>query len=246
MSTRSFTSVTFLSCVSATISAVVAGLATVNFGILSIWVNGSTGVLTLLYHLTTLILTWRKNRTTSIPSHNVKIKELMLPDVKMPAVPSPAYSPPSYDSEKLVPNRRVSSQTVTILRPSQGYLAQLEKIPTDAFYSIVSLVVIIILTILAVIGLGMTVELTNNGAAFLLPGERAKGMTFPWNLNVQKAQCTFLSVLLILDLIVLVACVKGRSEISRLENERREEIEYGFASPDSFDHPRFRFRRDEV
>ncbi len=92
MSTRSFTSVTFLSCVSATISAVVASLATVNFGILSIWVNGSTGVLTLLYHLTTLILTWRKNRTTSIPSHNVKIKKLMLPDVKMPAVPSPAYS----------------------------------------------------------------------------------------------------------------------------------------------------------
>jgi len=156
----------------------------------------------------------------------------MLPDVKMPTIPSPAYSPPSYDSEKLVPNRRFSSQTVTVLRPSQGYLAQLEKIPTDAFHSVVSLVVIVILTILTVIGLGMTVELTNNGATFLLPGERAKGMTFPWNLKVQKAQCTFLGVLLFLDLVMLVVCVKGRSAIARLENERREEIEYGFASPD--------------
>jgi len=229
---RFFTPITFISCLSITISAVVAGLATVNFGILSIWVNGSVGVLTLLYHLTALILTWRRNRATSTPSHDAKVKKLMLPDVKMPAIPSPAYSPPSYDSEKLVPNRRFSSQTVTVLRPSQNYLAQLEKIPTGAFYSIVSLVVIIILTILTVIGLGMTVELTNNGATFLLPAERAKGMTFPWNLNVQKAQCSFLGVLLFLDLVMLVVCVNGRNTITRLENERREEIEYGFASPD--------------
>lgn len=78
----------------------------------------------------------------------------------------------------------------------------------------------------------MTVEVSVHGAKSLLPAERAKGMTLPWNMKIQKAQCAFLGVQMLLGLVVLAFCVKGRLEISRHEDEKREEMEYGFASPE--------------
>ncbi|KAF5362267.1 hypothetical protein D9756_002069 [Leucocoprinus leucothites] len=249
MSTRSFTSTTFLHCFSVIISAVVTGLATVNFGILSIWINGSAGVLTLLYHLAVLYLNWRRSRATPVTRHGVTFKKLILSNVKMPITPSPTYSPPPYDPEKLTPNRRPSSHSpvvITIPGMTKGQLNIDSTIPSGVFYSALSLFAIIVLTLITAVGLFMTVELTIHGAKFLLPTERAKGMTFPWNIKVQKAQCTFLAVLSLLNFVMLVLCVKGRSAISKHEDEKREEMEYGFASPDSTHHPASQWKSNEV
>lgn len=57
-------------------------------------------------------------------------------------------------------------------------------------------------------------------------------MTFPWNMKIQKAQCTFMGLQILVGLVLIVCCVMGRVEIERVEEERREEVEYGFASPE--------------
>ncbi|KXN90333.1 hypothetical protein AN958_04366 [Leucoagaricus sp. SymC.cos] len=234
MSTRFFTPVTLLHCASIIIGAVVLGLATVNFGVLSIWINATASSLTLFYHITILFLNWRQSRRAmhSVSQHKTlilpKCHDKILSDIKMPTAPSPTYAPPPYDVEKLSPNRRpISRLAIPGMGTTKG-----SEIPYKPFYSLASFLFIILCTIITVIGFGMTVELSIHGAKFLLPAERAKGMTFPWNIKVQKAQCTFLGVLTLLSLTVLVACAVGRAEISRAEDEKREEAEYGFASPE--------------
>jgi hypothetical protein len=146
----------------------------------------------------------------------------------MPTTPSPTYVPPPYES--LFPNRRPISLLHT--KSKRPVVDVSNGIPSGPFYSLMSLLIISLLEILTIVGFGMTVEVSINGALSILPAERAKGMTFPWNMKVQKAQCTFLGVLTLLGLAVIIFCVKGRSTISRIEDEKREEIEYGFASPE--------------
>ncbi|KAJ3562631.1 hypothetical protein NP233_g9456 [Leucocoprinus birnbaumii] len=238
------TSMTILHCLTAILATVVTGLATVNFGILSIWINGSAGVLTLLYHITILFLNWRSTRAQPTVRRGVTFKKLILSDVKLPTHPSPTYTPPPYEAGKtLSPNRRPTTLPAIVTIPK---LEEVNKdgIPRGPFYTIASLFATIVLLIITAVGLFMTVQLTFNGAKFLLPAERASGMTFPWNIKVQKAQCTFLGVQTALALVVMVMCIRGRSVISSHENAKREEVEYGFASPDSTHPPATLWRND--
>lgn len=234
MSTLSLTPTTFLHLASIVIGAVVLGLATVNFGVLSIWINSTAASFALVYHITILVLSWRRNRVISIspkgtvPSMHPPKYSTFVPDAKLPTYPLPAYSPPPYDAEKLSPNRLPS---VHLVVPKQTN-DQGRPVPSGPFYTLSSFFSIAVSTIITIVGFGMTVEVSIHGAKSLLPAERAKGMTFPWNMKIQKAQCTFLGVQMLLSLIVLALCAKGRMEISRFEEEKREEIEYGFASPD--------------
>ncbi|KAF9445855.1 hypothetical protein P691DRAFT_674815 [Macrolepiota fuliginosa MF-IS2] len=180
------------------ISSVVLGLATVNFGILSIWINATAGSLSLVYHIAILLLNYRRNRATpTSPRDTTRIHR-----------PTPRL---------VIPDATKNS----------GCL-----VPSGPFYCLASIFSIMVLTIITVVGFGMTVEVSIHGAKSLLPAERAKGMTFPWNMAIQKAQCTFLGVQLLLWLIVLILCMRGRSKISMVERERRDEIKYGFASPE--------------
>jgi hypothetical protein len=233
MTSRAFSLPIFLHCLSIIISAVVTGLATVNFGVLSIWINSTAGFLTVAYHIIILIFKWRENRGTPGARHGLRPLFARL-DVKMPTTPSPTYIPPPFDSEKLSPNRRPISTRVVIPDPANIPAAgNSNHIQFKAFYSLASLFVLIVLQIVTILGFGMTVQVSINGAGSLLPAERAKGMTFPWNMKIQKAQCTFMGIQILLGLVVLALCVRGRSEISSHENARREEIEYGLASSPS-------------
>jgi len=236
MFSLSSTPTTFFHFLSIIIACVVQGLAIVNFGILSIWVNSIAASSALIYHIIILFLNWRRNRVTSptslidnAPSEKLMRRDSFPPDLKIPAYPSPAYSPPPYEPGKFVPNRRPST---SIVIPSSAKSFS-KLIPSGPFYTLFSFCSIIGIMIITLMGFGTTVEVSLHGSKSLLPAERAKGMTFPWNMKIQKAQCTFLGVQLLLCFIVLFLCAKGRDEISRIEDEKREEAEYGFGSPRS-------------
>lgn len=253
MLSLSFTRFHFFSII---IACVVQGLAVVNFGVLSIWVNSTAASLALIYHVTILILNRRRRRTT-ISNSPVNITKNTQSnnfprDLKLPGLyPSTTYAPqppplslPPYGSEKPEPNRR--PVTIIVVPPPAGNNNNNNTVtesPTDdnntskspppsgAFYTLTSLSSLIGITIITMMGFGMTVEVSIHGSKSLLPAERAKGMTFPWNMKIQKAQCTFLGVQLLLCLIAVLLCKWGRDEVERVEEEEREEREYyGFES----------------
>lgn len=188
--------------ISILLSAAVLGLAVVNFGLISRWYNAITAMLAITFHGTLLFLLWTLSRTPSTTST---------------AVPA---EPPSPISEK------------TWKAPESIYAD--EAVAPPDYHIIHHMATILSLTFLSIaylLAFGIMMDITiRGGAKSTLPGERAPGMTLPWNINVQIAQTVLIGTEAFVMFAVLAICVIDRAKISAMHDERRHDVEYGLES----------------
>lgn len=87
------------------------------------------------------------------------------------------------------------------------------------------------LNIIYLVAFGLMLDITiKGGAKSTLPGERAKGVTYPWNIKVQIAQTALIGVEALTLAVALVTCLIGRARIGQLQDEEQENGDYGLKS----------------
>jgi len=199
-----------LSVLSILMSATIIGLAVVNFGFLSIWLNMSIAILTIIFHVTSLFLVWRERQRALAESSLTFTPSLT-------SVSSIGEKTPSsiiMEYQKHTPQELPVASTGT----SFGLLIFLFVVYTVAFLVTISITL-------------------NGGVKSTLPSERAKGMTRPWNIHVQIAQSAMLGAESLLMAVIVVLCVMARRKFSKQERERSDEVDYGMAAPAKLMYP---------
>ena len=94
-----------------------------------------------------------------------------------------------------------------------------------------TLMCLTLLNIVYLVALGLMLDITiKGGAKSTLPGERAKGVTYPWNIKVQIAQTALVGVEALTLAVTLVICLIGRARIGQLQDEEQENSDYGLRS----------------
>lgn len=223
-----FTLTTFLHIFSILISAVVLGLAQVNFGLLLIWTNSIVGALGLVYHIMILFLHEFRRPTTSRPKIPWKRRYFILKaSMKMPKTPLPSYHRHHRSSSS---SQEWNDAALIAASTNKSGGGSHKFVPSGPFYSTASLFSIVILAVLTIIGFGMTVEVAMHGTSSMIPSDREKEVSFPLGLKAEKAQCAFLGVQTLLSLALFVLCIRGRSRISKAEEETRDEAEGWYGS----------------
>ncbi|TEB28855.1 hypothetical protein FA13DRAFT_1735363 [Coprinellus micaceus] len=87
------------------------------------------------------------------------------------------------------------------------------------------------LNIIYLVAFGLMLDITiKGGAKSTLPRERAKGVTYPWNIKVQIAQTALIGVEALTLAGALVTCLIGRARIGQLQDEEQENSDYGLKS----------------
>jgi len=170
-----------------------------NFGLLCIWFNAGSAFGALTFYSTLLILICRRRIPGIIPSASLTRSE---------------------SNSKGASASRLRPLVITSTLPSPK--------ASSVAYSGISLMILTFLWTLNTLALVITLDVSIGGAKSILPSERAKGMTRPWNINVQITQCSLLGVQTLLMGVVLALCSIGRSRIREEENGQREMMEYGF------------------
>lgn len=199
-----------LSVLSILTSATIIGLAVVNFGFLSIWLNMSIAILTIIFHVTSLFLVWRERQRAVAES---KLLKTFTPSLT--SVSSIGEKPPPSIIQKHAPQELPVASSTT----SFGLLILFFVVNTVAFLVTITITV-------------------NGGVKSTLPSERAKGMTRPWNIHVQIAQSAMLCTESLLMAAIVVLCAVARRKFSMQEREKRDEVDYfGMATPAKLMYP---------
>jgi len=181
-------------------------LSTLNYGILSLWLNASVAVLTLAFHITILYLSWQR-RTAGFYASSTSSPPPSRSGSLSSKVPFPLTIPTIIAARNPV---------IEITRPS-------------AAYAIASLTCLSILCTISVIAFGSTVSLTLQGLQSLLPTERVS--VRPWNKQVQIAQSVVLGVHSLLLSVMFLICLLGRRKVHSARRERKDEVIYGLRTP---------------
>lgn len=179
-------------------------LSTLNYGVLSLWLNASVAGLAFVFHITIIYLSWRRRTGGFYASSS---------------------SPPPSRSGSLTAKVPFTLTLPTILVAKH----HVEPTRPSVAYSVPSLICLAILCTISTIAFGSTVSLTLHGVQSLLPAERVSIQ--PWNKKVQIAQSVVIGTQSLLLGIIFLICFLGKRKVHKGRRERKEEVIYGLRTP---------------
>jgi hypothetical protein len=122
--------------------------------------------------------------------------------------------------------------TPDLKSPIQTPPTQTETSPASSdfhvFHQMATILSLSFLTIIYLISLGVMMDITRRGTAGAPSANPAESMTYHWNWKCQMAQTILVGSEALTLAFVLATCIVGRSRMSTIHAQERENVEYGF------------------